>query len=244
MKKDPKEIFWSDHYVRHNMRRLEHLASLHLPLNNRTVLELGAGIGDHSLFYLDRGCRVTALEGREENVTIANERFDNLSSSYGKGRICYHTFDLEKPEEEDSRLNIEPAEIVHCYGLLYHLHAPLPMLKWARQKCLDIMIVETALSPGDEEEVKRAREDHQQASQALREFGSRPTRKWVFNKLKRLFPYVYMPISQPAHEEFPVDWRASQLPDKGHKRGVFVASLRPLGNPLLCDFVPAHQNRG
>jgi 16S rRNA A1518/A1519 N6-dimethyltransferase RsmA/KsgA/DIM1 with predicted DNA glycosylase/AP lyase activity len=52
--------FHSNHYLRMNQRRLEHLASLGLPLSGRTVLELGAGIGDLSTFFLDRAAPLLA----------------------------------------------------------------------------------------------------------------------------------------------------------------------------------------
>lgn len=50
----PSLYFHSYDYLRHNARRLEHLASLGLPITGRSVLEVGAGIGDHSHFYIDR----------------------------------------------------------------------------------------------------------------------------------------------------------------------------------------------
>jgi len=40
--------FHSVGYLRHNARRLEHLNSLGLDISGRSVLELGAGIGDHT----------------------------------------------------------------------------------------------------------------------------------------------------------------------------------------------------
>jgi hypothetical protein len=46
-------LFHSPDYIRHNARRLEHLASLRLPIHDATVLEIGAGIGDHTTFYLE-----------------------------------------------------------------------------------------------------------------------------------------------------------------------------------------------
>lgn len=242
MQKTPKEIFSSDHYVRHNMRRLEHLASLGLPLYRRTVLELGAGIGDHTLFYLDRGCSVTALEGREENVEAARARLAGEMTRYPDQYANYLAFDLDDPAKAEQSARIEPAEIVHCYGILYHLRNPLSMLRWSREKCLDILIVETALSAGAEERIAPEKENIAMASQALSGLGSRPTRQWVFNTLKRLFPFVYVPCSQPSHEEFPLDWRPSQLTGKPLIRGVFVASLRPLGSPALLDRPPERQS--
>src|SRR5256885_5811027 len=68
------EAAWRDfhgvNYLRHNARRQEHLASLGLQLSGRSVLELGAGIGDHTTFFLDRGCEVTSVEPRLENCQL------------------------------------------------------------------------------------------------------------------------------------------------------------------------------
>jgi hypothetical protein len=70
--------------------------------------------------------------------------------------------------------------------------------------------------------------------------GCRPTRPWVFNRLKRLFAHVYATKTQPAHEEFPLDWTVT--PPKGvFHRAVFVASRRPLSKPLLLDHLPDRQ---
>lgn len=62
-REDPLTHFTNSHYQRINQRRLEHLASLHLPLENRSVLEVGAGIGDLTSFFLDRNCEVVITEG-------------------------------------------------------------------------------------------------------------------------------------------------------------------------------------
>ncbi len=48
---DPLASFATDDYRRHNSRRLEHLATLGLDLAGRKVLEVGAGIGDHTSFF-------------------------------------------------------------------------------------------------------------------------------------------------------------------------------------------------
>jgi len=63
------EDFHSVSYLRHNARRLEHLASLNLDISGRSVLELGAGVGDHTTFFLDRGCTVTCVKPRAENCS-------------------------------------------------------------------------------------------------------------------------------------------------------------------------------
>src|SRR5438045_257276 len=47
--------FLSPAYQSHNIARLQHLDSLGLDLSGKRVLEVGAGVGDHTLFYLYRG---------------------------------------------------------------------------------------------------------------------------------------------------------------------------------------------
>lgn len=53
--------------------------------------------------------------------------------------------------------------------------------------------------------------------------GCQPTRPWVFSHQKTLFPYAYATKTQPAHEEFPLDWTPPPARNGLH-RAVFVAS--------------------
>lgn len=65
----------TERWQRINRRRLEHLASLRLPVEGRNVLELGPGIGDLTDFFLERGCAVTAVDGRAEMLEVMRARF-------------------------------------------------------------------------------------------------------------------------------------------------------------------------
>jgi 16S rRNA A1518/A1519 N6-dimethyltransferase RsmA/KsgA/DIM1 with predicted DNA glycosylase/AP lyase activity len=69
------EAFRIGYYQRFNARRLEHLATLGLDLWDKTVLEVGAGVGDLTSFFLDRGCKVTSVEARAENIQRCAETF-------------------------------------------------------------------------------------------------------------------------------------------------------------------------
>ena len=60
-------------YQRLTARRLEHLASLALPLWSRRVLELGARQGDLTHFFTDRGCNVTIVEPRKSNIVTLRQ---------------------------------------------------------------------------------------------------------------------------------------------------------------------------
>src|SRR5882762_5851252 len=82
-------VFHSLHYVRHNARRQEHLASLGLALQGRRVLEVGAGIGDHTTFFLDRGCSVLSVEPRLENCELyAAAMQERFRLGYGRTAQC------------------------------------------------------------------------------------------------------------------------------------------------------------
>src|SRR5207344_1132901 len=51
-----------------NRARQQHLASLGLDLAGKNVLEVGAGIGLHTPFFLERGCDVTVTDGRSASL--------------------------------------------------------------------------------------------------------------------------------------------------------------------------------
>jgi len=227
---NPVPTFHSDHYMRHNQRRQEHLASLGLDIKNKSVLEVGAGIGDHTSFFVDRGCNVTSTEARPDCVGILRSRFPNLEV----GQL-----DMESPEFDRDR----KFEIVYCYGLLYHLSNPHVAIEFMANHCTDMLLLETCVSYGAEEAINPCTEPSESPSQAVSGQGCRPTRSWIFNELKKYFDFVYMPITQPNHEEFPLDWEHFD-PTKSYTRSVFVASRQKLSNPLLLlDEMPLQQKR-
>ena len=224
---DPRTEFHSTEYLRHNQRRLEHLASLSLPLAKRSVLEVGAGIGDHSSFFIDRECTVCITEARDRNLKLLHRRFPN--------QVVRH-LDLERP---DPTLK-DAFDIVYCYGLLYHLRTPGEAIGYLADHCSDLMLLETCVSFGDDEAINLVAEDANLMSQAISGTGCRPTRSWVFKELQRHFERVYMPITQPWHLEFPLIWDPAL---DGLARAVFIASRRPLDSELLVPSIPRQQIR-
>lgn len=214
--------FRSDGYMRINARRLEHLASLDLPLRDRSVLELGAGVGDLTGFFLDRGCTVRSLEGREANAAIYRERFalDQCAS--------VEVHDLNAPPA-----SAEAADVVFCYGLLYHLSDPTRCIAWMAEKARDMILLSTCVTPDGAEGLCPTHEDAEFHSQALDGHACRPSRRWVYGQLSRHMPYVYTTHSQPNHDEFPLDWGTPSASATGLHRAVFVASRTPLELPSL-----------
>src|ERR1041385_2522229 len=101
------DFLWPE-YQQHNVSRLQHLESLGLDLAKKSVLELGAGIGDHSLFYLYRNCRVLAVEGRSRLAKRLSERLG----------IDVKVVDFDREAEKLEQLG--RFDLVHFYGLLFH----------------------------------------------------------------------------------------------------------------------------
>lgn len=225
----PADDFRSHHYLRHNQRRQEHLATLGLPIAGRSVLEVGAGIGDHTSFFIDRGCAITITEPRETNLTVLTRRFPDRPVRY---------LDLDSPDPTFA----ERFDIVYCYGVLYHLARPADALAYLARLCEDLLLVETCVTPGAEVALNPETEDRRRPSQSLAGLGCRPTRPWVMEELSRHFDYAYTTTTQPWHEEFPLDW--SQTNEAGRlTRAVFVGSHRALETPVLSEGLPMMQVR-
>lgn len=226
----PITSFHRESYLRHNQRRLEHLSSLNLDLTGKTVLELGAGIGDHTTFFLDRDCQVTTTEGRPENLEILKQRYPGLP--------VFH-LDMDQPNIDFQ----EKFDLVYCYGLLYHLKNPLAALDFIAENCQGTLLLESCVSYGSEDALNPVAEPAHAPSQALSGSGCRPTRFWIYERLKERFEFVYFPLTQPCHAEFPTDWN---LPNQttGLVRAVFIASRQSIDNPLLTKDMPMAQSKG
>ena len=222
--------FHSLYYLRINQRRQEHLASLGLDLWKKSVWEVSAGIGDHTTFFLDRNCMVTCTEVRPELVEVLATRFPD--------RVNVGELNLEDPNPSfQSRF-----DIVYCYGLLYHLRSPGAALEFMAERCGGQMLLETCVSLGHELTENLTSEAAEYYSQAFGGIGCRPTRAWVFKKLKLLFPHVYVPRTQPNHEQFPIRWENTE-PESMLSRAIFIASRTTLDNPLLAKDLLQYQAR-
>ncbi|MGP1347817.1 MAG: class I SAM-dependent methyltransferase [Phycisphaerales bacterium] len=215
---DPISDFRNEAYLRLNARRLEHLASLALPLRGRTILELGAGIGDLTEFFLDRDCSVTCVEGRAENA-------EHLAARYaGRDGVRVELADLNDPPQ-----HIPAHEVTFADGILYHLADPARFIAWCAPRTTGLLILSTCVSDASGDDAHGPTdEDPAYASQALDGRGCRPSRQWVYRTLRRHFAHAGMTRTQPNHPEFPIDWHAPVRSDTGLSRAVFVASHHPL----------------
>lgn len=209
-----------------NAARMSHLASLHLPIEGKSVLEVGAGIGLLTGFFEERGCTVLSTDARPENIAEIRRR-------YPARRVA--TLDLERPEEIGA---LGKFDIVFCYGTLYHVAAPEPALE-ALSRVSDSILLETCLSPGEGDLAPTVAEP-KFMNQAYSGWGSRPTRAWVLSTLRKFWGHGYISTTQPAHPDFPMDWSAPAAAE--NTRAIFVGSRTAMSNPLLTTHIPSrHQ---
>jgi len=219
--KAEQKIFLSDRYQRLNYRRLEHLASLGLDIEGSTVLEAGAGIGDLTSFFIDRKCQIVTSDARDENIEKLRLRYPELEIL---------NLDLDNPPEMFSR----SFDIVYCYGVLYHLKHPDIAIEFMAKCCKKMLLISTCVSYVEENELHLCDEDIFEPTQSVSGAGCRPSRSWVVNELKKHFEFVYLPTTQPNHEQFPIDWNLNTLPNQqGLTRSVFVASRQAIQNTNL-----------
>lgn len=218
------DSFLNPYYQQHNVARLCHLESLGLDLSNKKVLEFGAGVGDHTIYYLFKNCNVLPTDARLELVEIIKNRYGIRAEVFDAEK------DLEKLEE------FEYFNIIHCYGVLYHLNNPEKFIE-AVSSIGETLLLETCVSPDHRPvDVYCIKENHNDLTQAVSGIGCRPSRKWVENELKKYFEFVYYPKTQPDHLEFPLDWNSQ--PQESLIRAIFIASHIEIINSNLTRKMP------
>lgn len=221
--------FREPRYLRHSARRLEHLASLHLDISGRSVLELGAGIGEHSQFFLDRGCSVFSVEPRDENVAFMRKRHsDDAEHLPGKNHFVLKA----SADEAVELLSGNKFEIVYNYGLLYHMANPREFLRASTGLCGGLYLLETAISDLVSMDTKYS-EDQANLTNAIDGECVLLSREEIFSILQEEFRYAYVPRTQPAHEQFLKDWIRAPDINPGRHRAIFIGSLTPIESPLL-----------
>jgi len=212
-----------------NKARIEHLASIQLDLANKSVLEIGAGIGLLTEFFEKMNCSVLSTDGRPENLAL-------IAKQWPQRKL--QLLDLDQTSDISF---LGMFDVVFCYGTLYHLSYPEQALKSMASVCKEMILLETIVSLGNDTKINFVSESGSK-TQAISRLGCRPTRQWVMGMLRKYFGYAYITKTQPCHEEFDVCWISPFYRKKNH-RAVFIGSKIPLRNPLLSEEVLDHQIR-
>jgi len=231
----PDAIFHRMRYLRSDFRRLEHLATLRLPIAGRSVLEIGAGIGDLTSFFLDRDCTVTSVEPRAENVARFRERYAE-DVLWPEGRLRIVASDIRGLAEH----GVGEHDVVFCYGVLNFVSDPEEAIRILADHCRELLILEVAATSGPglhEDAIQTADAGPGDAAGPVDGYSCSPTRRWVFERLRNSFARVYMTRTQPAFDRFRLDWREASS-GRPRDRVIFVASRTPLRNDDLIEGIP------
>jgi hypothetical protein len=219
------KYFFNNGYQKHNVARLQHLESLKLDLYGKKVVEFGAGVGDHTIFYLFKNCQVLPTDGRADLVDFIRERFG----------VDTGVIDIEN--DQSKIRDLPKFDIAHCYGVLYHINNPSEFLDLIKDKASTLFLETCVSSDKKKDDIYLMPEPSGNLSQAISGTGCRPTRNWIMKKLKENYKYVYVPKTQPKHIQFPLKWD-KDFPEGALIRAVFIASNQEIASSHLLTELP------
>lgn len=209
--------------VRLDQRRQEHLASLGLSFEGKSVLEIGAEIGDRTSFFIDRNCSICTSES---NINL----FDVLSSRY-------YWMRSEHIDLHDSNVAfVDTYEVLYTCNALDNHADPAAAIQKLSEWCTGILVLESQVLVGT-----KSTQD-QVTSATTKSPDGRLYREWIVAQLKLHFPHVYCTATQPWHPDFRLDWE-DVVASSSLSRAVFVASRTETVLPTLLDSIPSRQVR-
>lgn len=180
----------------------------------RTALDVGCGFGFFSQSLADLGLKVSAIDARSENVSVAKTRSPEVDFRVGN---------IEAVALE----NFGAYDLVYCAGVLYHLENPLRALRNLVALTGKVLLIETVIAPF-ESQIAVLYEEPQLANQGVNYVACVPTESWFIKALYRVgFPFVYRAKTLPSHRDF----RSSFI--RQRRRTVLFASTARLEHAVL-----------
>lgn len=215
-----KEANVFDHYGSMNESRTRFLEWLLPALINtcdlKVGLDVGCGVGFFSNFLEGMGINVTGLDARIENVAEAKKRYPG---------ITFCVYDVEDPKV----LELEPADMVLCFGLLYHLENPFRAIRNLHALAKKLVVIESMIVP-HQLPVAALVDEGQGEDQSLNYVAFVSSEACLVKMLYRAgFEAVYKPQRLPDHDHF----RASL--EYRRRRTILVASKVKLTLPTLQE---------
>ncbi len=216
-------IFDQQHYQSLNSSRAAVvsalLAELKGPLDIRTAVDVGCGLGYFSGLLTSLALEVTAVDGRSENVDEAARRHPGVS---------FHTYNAEDPAIR----TLGKFDLVFCFGLLYHLENPLMAIRHLHSMADKLLLVEGVILSG-EEPVMALVDEEIHDDQGVNYIAFYPTESCLVKMLYASgMKYVYGLKSQPRHPDY------GSANGTARVRTVLAAAASPLTSASL-EFMPA-----
>ena len=200
-----------------NQRRMEILDRLLVdlkPLELKSAVDTGCGIGIFSQHLAGLGMQVVAFDARSENIAEAKKRFP---------RLQFNTRDIEDPKV----LELGSFDLALCFGLLYHLENPSRAIRNLHGLTKKVLIIESMIAPHKRPMGVLIAEGASE-TQSLCSVALVPSEAYLVDMLYRAgFPTVYRTTELPNHEDF----KPTLLHHR--RRTILVASKVRLESPLL-----------
>jgi SAM-dependent methyltransferase len=154
-----------------------------------SALDVGCGYGYFSNWLKDQGLRVTAIDGRRDNIAEASRRYPAIE---------FKTFDIEDP----SVAALGSFDLVLCFGLLYHLENPFRAVRNLCALSRLYLVIETQIAPYELPTIQLI-EEGVAINQSLAYTACVPSESCLVKMLYRAgFPTVYSAIHLPDHPDF------------------------------------------
>ena len=112
------------------------LSEMRAPLNLRSAVDVGCGLGYFSELLRSLGLDITAVDGRRENTEEAARR---------NPEIIFQTMSAEDP----ALPALGKFDLVFCFGLLYHLENPFLAIRHLQAMTGRLLLVEAVIFPGE-----------------------------------------------------------------------------------------------
>jgi len=190
------------------------LAQLKEPLQLRTAIDVGCGLGYFAALLKSLGFEVSAVDGRQQNVEEASRRNPDIEFS------CCDAQSSELPKKGKF-------DLVFCFGLLYHLENPFLTIRYLRQMTKNLLLVEGVIYPGADP-IMGLVDEGLTEDQGLNHVAFYPTESCLVKMLYRSgFSHVYRFHPLADHPEYRSTSRSRQV------RTMLSASPTPLSTPLL-----------
>jgi len=194
------------------------MAAFQKPLQLRTALDVGCGVGYFSGLLQEMGFEVTAFDGRQGNVEEARRRHPG---------VRFFVADVEELNAQQ----IGTFDFVLCFGLMYHLENPLRAMRRLRAMTGKLLLIESVCAP-KQAPLLYLRDEPTFEDQALNAVACYPSEGGLVKMVYRAgFPAVYRTARLPGHEDF--QGGLGRKP----RRTIVVAPVSPIRDSslLLAD---------
>ena len=188
---------WHEWRVRVLMPNIETLVELCVPggMANTRVLDLGCWDGFYGFEFVKRGALyLKGIDLREENLRQANL----ITRHFG-----YDNCDFELINVQDMKSRPGTFDVSLCNGILYHLSAPVEVLKAVGDATRSIIVISTYVTGDDDPDLRLKTENSSAASTGHQDLVTVPSEAALLQMLKWAgFATVLRDIPYPFYERY------------------------------------------